>query len=215
LWSAVAALEHRLAVGRLHLRHREVYAVGHTALRREGRWSAAALASGEGAVLSHRSAAAHWGLLATSQARVDVTAARGRRGASGIRLHRSRFLNARDSTSHDGIPITTIARTLLDLAATVRVDRLDRALAQAMHLQLYDHAAITDVIARSNGHRRTATLTHATAREPKVTRSDWEIRMLKLIRDAGLPEPLVNFSLDARDHGQTRRRHAASVGARG
>jgi hypothetical protein len=53
---------------------------------------------------------------------------------------RSRSLDARDMTTHQGIPITTIARTLLDLAATVRKDRLERALAQAERLGVYDHA---------------------------------------------------------------------------
>jgi hypothetical protein len=67
------AIERRLSVGRLHVVHRGVYAVGHRALRVEGRWLAAVLACGDGAVLSHRSAAAHWGLLASQQAVVDVT----------------------------------------------------------------------------------------------------------------------------------------------
>jgi hypothetical protein len=199
-----SATTRRVQAGRLHRLYVGVYAVGHTALRREGRWLAAVLACGKGAVLSHRSAAAHWGLLATTQAHVDVTAARGRRGAPGIRLHRSRSLDARDTTSHEGMPITTVARTLLDLAASVREDRLERALAQAMHLDLYDHRAITDVIGRSNGHRGGSILAGATEREPKLTKSAWEARMLTLIRDAGLPEPLVNESFDAPDHGLCR-----------
>jgi very-short-patch-repair endonuclease len=178
-----------------------VYAVGHRVLRAEGRGLAAVLACGEGAVLSHRSAAAHWGLLATNAAAIDVTARRGRRGTAGIRLHRARSLDAQDTTTHEAIPITTVARTLLDLAATVRPDRLERAYAQALYLRLYDHTAITDVIARANGHRGTAALAQATAREPKLTKSDWETRLLTLIRQAGLPEPLVNHPLTAPDHG--------------
>jgi very-short-patch-repair endonuclease len=151
-------------------------------------------------VLSHRSAAAHWGLLATQQSTIDVTAPRSRDGVPGIRVHRSRSLDARDTTTHEGIPITTIARTLLDLAATVRADRLERALAQAERLQLYDHRAITDVIARTNGHRGTRTLKRATAHEPKLTRSELEARFLALARAAGLTEPEVNSSLAALDH---------------
>jgi hypothetical protein len=162
---------------------------------------AAVLACGEGAVLSHRSAAAHWGLLETQAALIDVTAARSRHGGQGIRLHRSRSLDARDTTSHEGIRITKVPRTLLDLAATVQPHRLERALAQAERLQLYDHRAIADVIARSNGHRGTAVLTTATSREdPKWTRSDLEAWFLALVREAGLPEPLVNFALTAPDH---------------
>jgi hypothetical protein len=194
------AVQQRASVGRLRRLHRGVYAVGHGVLRREGRRLAAVLA-GEGAVLSHRSAAAHWGLLATQAALIDVTAPRGRHGGEGIRLHRSRSLDARDTTKHEGIPITKVPRTLLDLAATVQPHRLERALAQAERLQLYDQRAITDLIARSNGHRGTGALTHATSRDdPKWTRSELEAWFLTLVRDAGLPEPLVNFSLIAPDH---------------
>jgi hypothetical protein len=75
--------------------HHGVYALGHPVLRREGRRLAAVLACGPNAVLSHRTAAAHWDLLRTDQTRIDVTAPRGRHGAPGIRLHRSRSLDAR------------------------------------------------------------------------------------------------------------------------
>jgi Transcriptional regulator, AbiEi antitoxin len=198
---ALATVDYWVRAGRLHVVYRGVYAVGHRVMRVEGRRLAAVLACGEGAVLSHRSAAAHWGLLASDAARVEVTAPATRHGPRGIRLHRARFLDARDTTSHEGIPTTTVARTLLDLAATVREDQLERAFAQALFLQLYDHSAIEALLARTNGHRGTAALAAATAREPKFTKSDWEVRMLRLIRTAGLPEPLVNHPLSAPDHG--------------
>jgi putative AbiEi antitoxin of type IV toxin-antitoxin system/uncharacterized protein DUF559 len=195
------AVQQRASVGRLRRLHRGVYAVGHGALGSEGRRLAAVLACGPGAVLSHRSAAAHWGLLATQASLIDVTAPRGRHGGQGIRLHRSRSLDARDTTDHEGIPITKVPRTLLDVAATVRSDRLERALAQAQRLQLYDHRAITDLIARSNGHRGIGALTKATSREdPKWTANDYEAWFLALVREAGLPEPVVNASLAAPDH---------------
>jgi very-short-patch-repair endonuclease len=194
------AVQRRVRAGRLHRLHHGVYAVGHTVLKREGRWLAAVLACGDGAVLSHRSAAAHWGLLQSEATRTDVTTPRRRAANATIRPHISRSLIARDTHTHQGIPITSVARTLLDLAATVRPDRLERALAQAEHLELYDHRAITELLARADGHRGTAALTKATAREPKLTRSDWEARLLKLVRDAALPEPLVNLSLAAPDH---------------
>jgi hypothetical protein len=195
------AVQQRAAAGRLHRIHRGVYAVGHRALRADGHRLAAVLACGPGAVLSHRSAAAHWELLATSQERIDVTAPRSRQGVPGIRLHTSRSLDAQDTTKHEGIPITTVHRTLLDLAATARDDQLERALAQAMYLQLYDHRAIDAVIARSNGHRGTKILADATKQEPQITKSMWEIRMLALVRGAGLPEPRCNEALHAPDHG--------------
>jgi Protein of unknown function (DUF559) len=163
--------------------------------------AAAVLACGEGAVLSHRSAASHWGLLASQAALIDVTATRSRTGAPGVRLHRSRSLDARDTTHHEGIPITTVPRTLLDLAATVQPHRLERALAQAERLQLYDHRAIESVLARANGHQGTAALTRASSREdPKWTASEFEAWFLAVVREAGLPEPMVNSALTAPDH---------------
>jgi predicted transcriptional regulator of viral defense system len=190
----------RVRAGRLHRLHHGVYAVGHTVLKREGRWLAAVLACGEGAVLSHLSAAAHHGLLQSEASRIDVTTPRRRAGNATIRLHRSRSLDARDTTTHQGIPITSVPRTLLDLAPTVQSHLLERALAQAQRLDLYDHRAIEDVLARANGHRGRAALTEATAQEPKLTRSELEARFLALVRDAGLPEPLTNFLLAAPDH---------------
>jgi hypothetical protein len=198
------AVAKAVRAGRLHRVHRGVYAVGHRVLRVEGIRLAAVLACGPGGVLSHRSAASHWGLLATDQVGVDVTAPRSRQGVPGIRLHTSRCLDARDTTRHEGIPITTVHRTLLDLAAASRDDQLERALAQAMHLQLYDHRAITDVIARSNGHRGTKVLEQATRREPKLTKGAWEIRLLRLVRSAHLPEPICNRPLHAPDHGECK-----------
>ena len=195
------AVEHWLSVGRLQLLFRGVYSVGHTALRAEGRRLAAVLACGPGAVLSHRSAASHWGLLRTDQTRIDVAAPRGRHGAPGIRLHRSRSLDAHDTTHHEGIPITSVSRTLLDLASTARPSELERALAQAERLQLYDRRAITDVIARANGHRGTRVLAQATTRKPKWTQNEWEAEFLDLIREAGLPEPETNDALYVPDYG--------------
>jgi predicted transcriptional regulator of viral defense system len=196
-----SAITRRVQAGQLHRLFPGVYAVGHATLGREGRRLAAVLACGPDAVLSHRTAASHWELLRTDQTRIDVTALRGRHGAPGIRLHRTRSLDAQDTTNHEGIPITSVSRTLLDLAATARATELERALAQAERLQLYDHRAITDLIARSNGHRGTRVLAQATTREAKWTRNEWEAAFLELIRQAGLPEPQTNDAFHAPDHG--------------
>jgi hypothetical protein len=200
LGASVATVDHWVRRSRLHVVHRGVYAVGHAALRIEGRRLAAVLACGRGAVLSHIGAAAHWGLLHSEQTRVDVTTPRTRRAIPGIRLHTSRSLDEKDTTSREGIPITSIARTLLDLAATVPASRLERALAQAERLQLYDHRAITEVTARNNGHRGKGTLARAIRETPHLTRSELEVAFRTLVRRAGLPEPLGNFILDAPDH---------------
>jgi hypothetical protein len=194
------AVEKAVLARRLLRVHTGVFALGHTSLKVEGRRLAAVLACGAGAVLSHRSAAAHWGLLATEQTRIDVTAPRSRDGVPGIRLHTSRCLDAHDSTTHEAIPVTSVARTLLDLAATVPESRLERALAQAERLQLYDHRAITDVMARTNGHRGRRALARAIRETPHLTRSELEVAFRELVRRAGLPEPLANFILDAPDH---------------
>ncbi|HEY0363337.1 MAG TPA: type IV toxin-antitoxin system AbiEi family antitoxin domain-containing protein [Solirubrobacteraceae bacterium] len=194
--------DHWLRAGRLHRVHQGVYALGHSALRPEGHRLAAVLACGPGAVLSHRTAAAHWGLLHTDQTRIDVTAPRGRHGAPGIRLHRTRSLDAQDTTHHEGIPTTTVHRTLLDVAAMARGGELERAVAQAERLRLYDHREIQAVLERANGHRGVGLLRHATSRTPKWTRNEWEAAFLKLLRDAGLPEPKANEAFHAPGHGQ-------------
>ena len=91
-------------------------------------------------------------------------------------------------------------RTLLDIAAGAPEHHLERALAQAEKLRLYDHTAIQDVIARAKGHRGTKRLTRAIAADPQFTRSELEIRMRTLAREHGLARPLCNHVLDAPDH---------------
>jgi hypothetical protein len=193
------AIDARLGAGRLRRVHRGVYAVGGAALPREGRNLAAVLACGEGAVLSHVSAALHWGLLSYEPAQPHVTAPASTRGAPGIRLHRTRSLDARDTTTHRGIPITTLARTFLDLAASSPRNHLDHAIGQAMRNQIYDHRAITDVLNRHHGRRGTKALRQATV-DPAFTRGDIERRFRRLCRRAGLPQPLSNVAVADADH---------------
>jgi predicted transcriptional regulator of viral defense system len=190
----------RLQRGRLRRVHRGVYAVGGAVLPREGRLLAAVMACGPGAVLSHLSAAVHWNLLNYDAPQPHVTAPATRSGAPGIRLHRTRSLDAQDTTSHHGIPITTVHRMLLDIAADVPARDLERALAQAERLELYDHRAIEGVIERSNGQRGTKRLAQAIADDPQFTRSELEARMRRLARKLGLPKPEFNATLDAPDH---------------
>jgi hypothetical protein len=98
-------------------------------------------------VLSHMSAASQWGLLHTDQTRIDVTALRGRHGAPGIRLHRSRSLDAQDTTIHEGIPITTVTSTLLDRipAAPGRVAPAASVLLWCRRATLRQHSGATGV----------------------------------------------------------------------
>ena len=165
------AVERRARLGRLRRVHRGVYAVGGAVLPREGRWLAAVLACGDRAVLSHLSAAVHWNpSYDAPNRRSPPRVPAGRPGDPPAPLY---SLDAQDTTSHPGIPITTVHRTLLDIAAQVPDHHLERALAQAERLELYDHRAIEDVIARANGHRATKRLSQAIQDDPQFTRSDW------------------------------------------
>lgn len=121
------AVDHRLRAGRLHRVHRGVYAVGHPLLTRHGPWMAAVLTV-EGAVLSRRAAAALWGIRPSD--RLEITVPRPVRSRARIEIHRER-LPEDEVTHHEGIPVTTPARTLLDLAATMTAHDLERAVNQA------------------------------------------------------------------------------------
>lgn len=139
-----AAVIRRVVAGRYHRVHQGVYAVGHPGLSLEGRWMAAVLACGEGAVLSHGSAAALWGLLRPIKGRIHVSVptSAGRRTRSGIHLHRCPSLAMAQAggrrsdisplvTVHDRIPVTTPARTVADLDGTLPPYLVRRARRQA------------------------------------------------------------------------------------
>jgi predicted transcriptional regulator of viral defense system len=128
----------RVRTKRLHRLHRGVYAVRHEQLRRHGHWIAAVLACGPGAVLSHASAAALWSIRGSAATVIDVTvpSRAGRLSRSGIRVHRSRRLGSQDVTTNDGIAVTTVARTLVDLADVLPKQALKRALDESEYLRL-------------------------------------------------------------------------------
>jgi very-short-patch-repair endonuclease len=190
------AIDRRVAAGRLHRLHRGVYAVGHTRLTGHGRWMAAVLACGDGAALFGASAAALWGIRRSNAARIDVVVPTdaGRAPRRGIRLHRIRTLTRLEVTTCEGIRVTTPARTILDLAATLNADALHRALDRTEILQLTDYPAL-DAIARAHpGHRgarrlRTAVATYLAG---AMTRSDLEDLFLAICRRHDLPRPAVN-----------------------
>jgi very-short-patch-repair endonuclease len=192
-------VQHRVAAGQLQRLWRGVYAFGHQELKPQGRLLAAVFACGSGAVLSHRSAAAHWGLLQTAAARIDVSVPRGggRTQRPGIRVHTSRRLDPEDVTEREGIPITTVARTLVDLCAVANDRQLEKALEQAYVLRLLAPGAIDDALARAGGRKTVALrrLLRAERRAATITRSELEERFLALVRRAGLPDPEVNARL--------------------
>jgi Transcriptional regulator, AbiEi antitoxin/Protein of unknown function (DUF559) len=184
------AARHRVAAGRLVRIHRGVYAVGHGAMTPRGWLMAAVLAGGPGAVASHRSAAWLHGLLATNRARHDVTV-KGHRRTRGIHFHRG-VLGVGDVTIADGIPTTTVPRTLVDLADVVPERLVRRAVEQAEVRRVLDLGELEAVLV--NGRRGTGVLRHILDAYggPTVTRSELEDRMLVLIDAAGLPQPQVN-----------------------
>jgi very-short-patch-repair endonuclease len=195
------AIKRRVAAQRLQPLWRGVYSFGHRELTREGRLIAAVLACGPGARLSHKSAAQQWELLNTAQAHIDLTVATrgGRPKRRGIRLHCTRCLDPADVTELNGIPITTVARTLVDLEAVVPERLVERAFEQAQIRRLISFDALVATLDRANG-RRTRTLRRLLAAEQRsstVTRSELEERFLALVRAASLPDPEVN----ARLHG--------------
>ena len=137
------AITHRIELGRLRPVHRGVYRIG--LLSGDGRRMAAVLACGPGAVLSHLSAAALWGI--RQSGRIEVTTPASRRGPRGVTVHRSP-LRDDERTTHRGIPTTTVPRTLLDLSAVVRPDDLRSALRQAEQLRLTDPLSLIDLAER-------------------------------------------------------------------
>jgi hypothetical protein len=183
--------------GRLHQIHRGVYAVGHTALSRQGWCLAAVMSCGEEALLSHRSAAWLWGFTKRWQLPVEITAASPRETRAAIRVHSAAALTAEDRDVSEGIPVTAIPRTLLDFAA-IDPNYLDRALDNAHRLGLIDLVAIDALISRSRGFRGVARLRMAMEihRDPAFTRSGLERRFLELTRRAGLPRPSMNLFIE-------------------
>jgi hypothetical protein len=168
-----------VAAGRLHRVHHGVYAVGHAVLGPRGRWTAAVLAGGPGAALSHSSAAALWEMRPSGSAWVDVTVRRsGRARRPRLRIHRPRMLPPDEVTTRHGIPVTTPARTILDLAATLQPARLEHLLDQAEIRELTDYPTL-DAIARAHpGHRGARKLRAALHRHhagSNLTNSDLEI----------------------------------------
>jgi hypothetical protein len=144
------AIDHRIKCGRLHLIHRGVFTVGHRLTSREGRWLAAVLTIGPGAALSHQSAAALWGMRATARPRVDVSVPRVHRSRTAIQVHQAVLAHDELTTTHC-IPVTTPARTLLDLAAVVGPQALERAINEAEILRLTSPHSLVDLVNRHRG----------------------------------------------------------------
>ena len=184
------AIAYRLRVGRLRAVRRAVYAVGHRQATTEARWMAAVLAGGPEAVLSHHSAGERWGVIEGARTPVDLTVPRPRRPARGIRYHRS-VLARDEATRSDGIPVTSFPRTLFDLATVLRPRQLERALNEGEIRRHWDTLSLEELLVRyprRHGSRAIRGLGIA-ALGMRITRNEFEVRLLELVDAAGLPEP--------------------------
>jgi putative AbiEi antitoxin of type IV toxin-antitoxin system/uncharacterized protein DUF559 len=176
--------------GRLRRLYRGVYALGHDRLRLEGRWLAAVFACGPGTVLSHRDAAQLWELRQSRSAVIELTvpSRNGRMKRAGVRVHRTGRLPAEEVTVRGGIPVTTVARTLLDLADVLDRQALKRAITQAEYLNRFDLTAL-DAVVQNNPGRRGAKLLEASTGRLHRTRSGLELRFLAFVERHGVEEP--------------------------
>ena len=186
----------RAANGRLHRLYQGVYAVGHAGVPLEGRFLAAVKACGPEAVLSHFSAAALHGLVTWDDRHPEVTVpGPGSRRHAGIRVHRSRGLERGDVVRRAGMPVTSAARTLLDLSATFTYPALRRAVRQAQSTGLVAHGRLVERLVRAGPRRGTARLARVVATGPAPTRSELEDVVLDLMLGGGLACPDVNVPL--------------------
>jgi very-short-patch-repair endonuclease len=196
------SIERWLSGQRLHEVHREVFSVGHRRVGERGRWWAGVLAYGDGAVLSHRSAAALWGL-ARQRSAVEVTAPRGRQGVDrriGAWIHRCR-LRPEDRTVRDGLPVTTVARTLFDLAEVLSPSELRRAWEEADRLHLLRLGAVEQACERGHGRRALRPIRRllAAAQAPPQGRSPLEERFGAFVEAHRLPPPATNVTVLGRE----------------
>jgi predicted transcriptional regulator of viral defense system len=190
-------------VGRLHRVHQGVYVVGHQRLTWHGRCMATVLASSP-SVASHLSAGWLWGLLQSSPGTLHVTCRRSRHAKRPFVTHAANLARV-DLTRRDGIAVTSLARTILDLAVDSRERTVRRFIRQADDDKTFDLRAMEDLLDRTKGHRGQAKVRAALEiydETPAFTRSDLEKRFLEVVGEAGLPAPSMNlfvegFEIDA------------------
>jgi hypothetical protein len=187
------AIAYRLRIARLHRVYPGVYSVGRPARTHYERTSAAVLACGSGALLSHASGAALWGFVRDWPASFDVTV-RGDRRPAGIIVHRSRTLTRQDVRRRYGIPVTSPARTVLDCApALYREGTLTRTVNNALVTPFLTRSALRDVRERFPTHPGAKLLTPFIDLSDGPTRSAFEDRFLEFCERFGFSRPLVNI----------------------
>jgi very-short-patch-repair endonuclease len=179
------AIAHRLETGRLHMVWRGVYAVGRPQLTREGLFMAAVLGCGEGAALSHESAAELWGIRRPHGGPIDVSVPAGKNPRrNGIDTHRRTDMQ---TTRHNGIPVTSAVQTLIDVSPRLDETQLERAVNETVNRDLTDPDRLREQVADTPGRLRTMLERDAFT----LTDSELEQLFLPIARAAGLPEPLT------------------------
>jgi len=190
-----AAIRHRRRLGRLRQLHPGAFAVGHRVLSRQGHWMAAVLASGPEALLSHRTAAALWGLRGYSGGAVHVTVPHKSTSTKRIRRHFSQ-VPPDERTVEKGIPVTSVHRTIFDLAATVSVDEAVAMIKEAEYLNRWDRLSLWDLLERYPGKRGSRKVRFALQRlkeePPGRKRSKLEERFAPFLRRHHLSLPRFN-----------------------
>jgi Protein of unknown function (DUF559)/Transcriptional regulator, AbiEi antitoxin len=191
------AIDHRLRLGRLLPLYRGSYAVGQRRLPREARWMAAVLAVGPGTVLSHRPAGAHWQIVRWSGV-PEVTTPRKVSSRRGIRVHVADLPKDEITTLH-GIPVTTVPRTLLDMAADLPERQLERALNETEVRRLWDELSLNHLLDRYPGRSGTRAIKAVLRKRNQgatLTRSELEDRFIELVDAGGLPRPQVDVLVE-------------------
>jgi very-short-patch-repair endonuclease len=194
------AIRRRAEAGTLVPLYQGVFALGHRRIGQKGGWMAAVLASGPGAVLSHGSAMHLWGMR-RSPSRVEVLRRSGgpNRRRSEIWVHQTRTLDPRDITDEASIPVTSIERTLVDVAGRLDAKQLERALVDADRSGRLRWGEMNRLLKRGRGRKGIGRLRLAVAEvDPSAveTRSGLEVNFLALCRDALLPRPQVNVLVE-------------------
>ncbi len=189
------AIAHRLKARTMQRMHKNVYILGPAPPTPMARARAAAMACGDDAVVSHRSAACLFGLLPDIAGGVEITVVGRNPGIHpGIELHRVKTLPRQDVAKVNGIKVTSIARTICDLAATESDHATEQAFQEALYRDIVTDTAVKAVLGREPTRRGAPTIRRLIS-DPRLTRSEKERRLLKLIASAQLPAPLTNVPL--------------------
>lgn len=181
--------------GRLYPKYRGVYAYGHPQLSREGEWMAGVLAGGKGAALAGGCAAALLRVVRWEAREVEIVVPGHRRPQAGLRVRTCRNLDPRDITIVNGIPVTTVARLLVDLTDDHDAEELAQVIHEAAYLKKFSLPATLAAMERANGRRNLGALKQAIELHlsgSAGSRSRLEKRFRKLIAGAGFPQPRHN-----------------------